>query len=448
MSLFKSMPTFSGGVHPPEEKESTRQKQIQTIPLPEKLILSLNQHIGTPSRPVVKEGDEVRRGQLIAENEGFCSAAVHAPAGGTIQKIEKHLTPSGKYNDCIIIQTDGEQQEELFLEPYPEDEDISPEEIIERTRQAGIIGLGGAGFPTHVKLSGGEEHEIDTVIINASECEPYLTVDHRIMLENPEKLLKGLKLIMKATGAERGLIGVEENKTDAAQTLRKKIEEPDIEVKTVQTKYPQGVENMLVYALTGRKVKPTSLPLEVGVVVNNVNTVLALFEAVFEGKPLLERPVTLAGPPVGKPGNYLTPIGTPYADLLETGEVDMEDVKMVVDGGPMMGDPQSSLETPTVKTTGGVTVFDAKKIALKDEYSCIRCGRCVNHCPQKLVPARLAKLVREGNFEQADEEDIAGCLDCGACSYVCPSGIPLVHLLQLGKNITENVEGELTCDFY
>ncbi len=440
MGLLTRSPTFKGGVHPPEYKESTRQKAIRTLPAPGKLILSLHQHIGAPAKPIVEKNEEVCRGQLIAEPDDFFSAALHAPLSGKIKKIENHLTPTGEGKESIILEVDEEQKEKDFMETYSSLEKITPEEIINRTREAGIVGLGGAGFPTHVKLAGGQENDIDTVIINASECEPYLSVDHRIMLEKSDRLITGLKLIMKAVEAERGIIGVEENKTDAAQKLGEKIDDSNLEVKILKTKYPQGVENMLVYALTGRKVAPTSLPLEAGVVVNNVNTALALSEAVFEGKPLIERPVTLAGPAVPEPGNYLSPIGSPYKNLLSKGKVDFNEVRMVVDGGPMMGDPQSSLEIPTVKTTGGVTVFDRENITFKDEYSCIRCGRCVSHCPQKLVPSRLAKLVREEKFEQAKKEDVAGCLECGACSYVCPSGIPLVHWLQFGKNIKENQE--------
>ncbi len=433
MSLLNLLPGFKGGVHPPDKKEATAAKEVQPFPLPEELIIPLHQHIGAPAKAVVKKRDDVKKGQLIGEGENFVSANIHAPASGKIKTIERRLLPSGENSDCIVLKTDPENKETSYMSEFDSLDSISVDEIRQRCREAGIVGLGGAGFPTHVKITPPDDKEVDTVILNGCECEPYLTADHRVMVEKGEKVISGLQLIMKATGAQKGIIGIEDNKKEAAQKLEEINTDENISIELVETKYPQGVENMLVYALTGRKVKPTGLPLDAGVVANNVNTAAVLAEAVYEGKPLIERAVTVAGSVVENPANYLIPIGTSFETILEHAGVALETDSLVLDGGPMMGTPQPELNVPLLKTSGGILVLSDSELIKKEEMTCIRCGRCIRQCPQQLVPTRLASLVKNKRYSEAEELNIHGCLDCGVCSYVCPSGIPLLHWLKVGK---------------
>ncbi len=434
MNFITQLPTFKGGVHPADNKEKTADKVIHSFPIPEQLTVSLAQHAGAPAEPLVEKGNQVKRGEKIGEAAEGISAAVHAPAAGQVKQLRTATLPSGEPANCLLIDTETEG-EEKFYPAYESLAAIKPEEIVERVKEAGIVGLGGAAFPTHVKLSPPEDKPIDTVILNGCECEPYLTADHRNMIESPETVVTGLKLIMKAVGAERGIIGVEENKPDAAAKLEEELTETNLSVELVETKYPQGVENMLIYALTDRKVAATQLPLEAGVVVNNVSTAAAISRAVFEGKPLIERTVTVTGPAIKGTGNFRIPIGTSFEEILNHCGL-RESARLILAGGPMMGVPQADLSVPTVKATGGITAFTGEKELLRSEHPCIRCGRCVRHCPQQLVPTELFKLIENKNYEKAKELNVQGCLECGACSYICPSNIPLVHWLRIGK---ENV---------
>ncbi len=433
MQLLSRLATFPGGTHPPEYKHQTASKKSTRIPLPEKLFLSLQQHTGAAAKPLVGKGDEVLRGQMIAEAESNISASLHAPASGTVNKIGKHPLPDGTTGDCIIIEVDQDNEDEKFYSPFQKIDSISSEQIYRRVREAGVVGLGGGAFPSHVKLSPPEETNIDTVILNGCECESFLTSDHRTMLERPKAVVNGLRLIMKAVGAEQGIIGVEDNKPDAVEELDDSLPESEnLTVQAVEDKYPQGVENMLIYALTGRKMGASLLPADVGCVVNNVSTAAAISDAVLRGKPLIERIITVAGPAVKSAANYTVPIGTPFEHLFEhCGLID--ETKLILDGGAMMGTSQSDLSVPTVKATGGIVALNQQHVNERQEHPCIRCARCVSKCPQKLVPTRLARLVKARRYDEAKDLHVQNCLECGVCSYVCPSNIPLVHWLRVGK---------------
>ncbi len=434
MGFFNFAPSFRGGTHPPGKKSATVSRQVKPIPLPSTLYLPLNQHAGAMAEPVVKKGESVVRGQLLAEPAGEISAALHSPAGGEIKKITPHLTPCGQRVPTIVLSVDPKNTETNFYQPYENLQKITPRQIKERVKQAGIVGLGGGAFPTSVKLSPPADKPIHTVILNGCECESFLTSDHRMMVERPDQIIQGLQLLIRAVEAERGIIGVENNKPDAIKILKQKLANNDrITVQAVRAKYPQGVENMLIYALTGKKISAREYPVDKGFLVNNVSTAAAVSEAVFQGKPLIERIITLSGPGLKKPGNFLVPLGTSFKELISHCEPD-EDFSLVLAGGAMMGTSQADLSAPTVKATGGVVVLDSRYLQTTDEHPCIRCGRCVTGCPQQLVPTKLTRLIKSHRFSEAKQLHVDSCLECGVCSYVCPSSIPLVHWLRVGKN--------------
>jgi electron transport complex, RnfABCDGE type, C subunit len=383
--------TFRHGVHPPEHKEATAGLAIERMRFPDEVVLHLSQHIGAPSRPLVKAGDAVKRGQLIAAPGGFVSVALHAPVTGTVKGIELRPHPSGKMQDAIVITTDPYATQSLEVR-MPTNGEAPP--LAKRVQEAGIVGLGGAAFPAHVKLSVPEGKKVRFVILNGCECEPFLTCDHRVMLERPDAVLRGLRLLMAQLGAERGYVGVERNKPDAiAALLERTASMPDIEVVPLEVKYPQGAEKMLIDAIFKREVPSGKLPLDLEMVVNNVGTAAAIADLVDEGAPLVERVVTVTGPGVKRPANVLVPLGTPIRAVLDHCGGLLPEARQLILGGPMMGQSQKSLDVPVTKGTSGILAL-TRPMEVVQEEPCIPCGRCLEACPMFLNPSRLQLLVR------------------------------------------------------
>lgn len=438
MSTITAKPTFRGGIHPPDNK-LTRDEPIEKITPQRSLIIPLSQHIGAPASPVVEQGDQVKKGQKIGEAQGFVSSPVHAPTSGEIAEISSFPHPSGSKVRGIKIEPDGKDASIEFAERAPDK--LSEDEVLKAIQEAGIVGMGGAAFPTHVKLSPPEDKEIDTLIINGAECEPYLTADYRLMLEDPEVLVKGTQLVADLLGVNKVYFGIEDNKHEAAEAMEASSEGV-IKVVELQTKYPQGWEKTLIKALTGREVPLGGLPLDIGVVVQNVGTIKAIWDAVRHGKPLIERVVTATGG-MSHPGNYRLPIGTTWKDLLsQLGGFSGKNPVKLIDGGPMMGDTQPNRESPVIKSTSGVLVLDEETAVKRDPSPCIRCGKCVDVCPAGLLPTSIYKSVKSGDVEQARELDATACCECGSCTYVCPSEIPLVQWIVQGKGEINQLEEE------
>ncbi|RMG93819.1 MAG: electron transport complex subunit RsxC [Candidatus Dadabacteria bacterium] len=421
-----------GGVHPPDEKHRTAAKPVERAPLPELLVVPLSQHIGAPARPVVKRGDRVLAGQVVGEATGFVSVPVHAPTSGKVVRVEAAPHPLGPPQPAVFLEPDGE---DAWVDlPGPLDAGADPDEIRRRIQEAGIVGMGGATFPTHVKLSPPPEFPIDTVILNGVECEPYLTADHRLMLEEPERILQGLRIILSVFGLEKGFIGIEENKPDAIDLLGRKAREAGFaEVVPLRVKYPQGAEKQLIKAVTGREVPSGQLPMAVGAVVQNVGTAAAIWDAVSAGRPLVERITTVTGDGVREPKNLRVRIGTPVRRLIEAaGGLRDEPGKLVL-GGPMMGIAHHDLDVPAVKGTSGVLVLPRGRVRTAPEGPCIRCGRCVTACPMGLSPTTLRALIARDLVAEADEWNALDCIECGSCAFVCPSAIPLVQAIREAK---------------
>ncbi len=438
MSSITEKPTFNGGIHPPDNK-LTKEESIEEITPNRSLIVPLSQHIGAPASPVVEQGDQVKKGQKIGEAQGFVSSPVHAPTSGEITEISSFPHPSGSEVRGIKIEPDGKDTSIEFTRKNPEK--LSEEEIIESIQEAGIVGMGGAAFPTHVKLSPPEDKEIDTLIINGAECEPYLTADFRLMLEETDALVKGTRLVADLLGVDQVYFGVEDNKHEAAEAIESSTEGV-IDVVELPTKYPQGWEKTLIKALTGREVPLDGLPLDVGIVVQNVGTIKAIWDAVRNGKPLTERVVTATGG-IERPGNYRIQIGTSWGDLLEQiGGFQEGNPAKLIDGGPMMGDTQPNQDSPIVKSTSGVLVLKEEYAVKREPSPCIRCGKCVDVCPAGLLPTSIYKSVKSGDVEKARELDATACCECGSCTYVCPSEIPLVQWIVQGKGEINKLEEE------
>ncbi|MCB0556001.1 MAG: electron transport complex subunit RsxC [Phaeodactylibacter sp.] len=429
--------TFKHGVHPPEHKSETNGLPIRQFPFAPLIILPMAQHIGAPSQIVVREGQEVARGQLLAKAGGYVSVPLHAPVSGTIRKIANVPTISGKMSPGIFLETFPFSSQEV-LEGTPVDlETATPEQILQGIQDAGIVGLGGAAFPTHVKLKIPEGKSCEALIINGIECEPYLTTDHRVMLEQADDIFMGIRYLLKATGAERAIIGIEANKQDAADHLEARIpEDIPVTVKVVPVKYPQGSEKMLITAVLGREVPSGGLPIEVNVVVVNVATTAEIGRLLPHGRGIQERVITITGPAVKKKGNYLIPIGTPLRYVLEQVGVD-EQISEVYMGGPMMGVAVSNLDISIVKGASGIVAFTEEDVKRPQEiYPCIKCGACVDACPISLNPSKLGILAKfEAYDRMAEDFHLMDCFECGSCSYVCPSHIPLVQYFRLAKSI-------------
>jgi electron transport complex protein RnfC len=429
--------TFKKGIHPEEFKESSRDLAIREAPCPPKVIIPLRQHIGAPLQPLVNKGDPVKTGQVIARAEAFVSAPVHSSVTGVVKNIGKYPTPLMASDTCIEIET-GEA-EEFDFDPDTEIDytKLKKEEIIDAIRQAGMVGMGGAAFPTAVKFIPPEGISIHTVVLNGCECEPYLTADHRLMLEYPEKILTGLKIILQAVGAEKAVIGIEKNKPDAIAKIQGLCaNEPQIRVQAVKTKYPQGAEKMLIDAVLGLRVPPGKLPLHVGVVVSNVGTAAAVYDAVVRKIPLYQRVVTLSGDALKQPANMMVRIGTPFSFLFDHLGGFNGNVGKIIMGGPMMGVTQFNPDVGVTKATSGILVLSSKK--QKKEYNCINCAECVYHCPLFLVPTKIVRFARGGIWDKAEAFGALNCIECGTCGFLCPSSIPLVHWIRVAKNrITE-----------
>lgn len=435
--------TFKHGVHPPEHKDETSGLPIRQFSFPPLIILPMSQHIGAPSQLVVREGQEVVRGQLLAKAGGYVSVPLHAPVSGTIRKIANVPTISGKMSTGIYLEAFPFSSQEV-MDGTPVSLDASPEEILQGIQDAGIVGLGGAAFPTHVKLKIPEGKYCDTLIINGIECEPYLTTDHRVMLEQDADIFMGIRYLLKSTGAERAIIGIEANKQDAADHLRKLIpSDMPVTVEVVPVKYPQGAEKMLITSLLGREVPSGGLPIDVNAVVVNVATTAEIGRLLPHGRGIQERVVTITGPGVKKKGNYLIPIGAPLRYVLEQVGVD-EQISEVYMGGPMMGVAVSNLDISIVKGTSGILVFTQEEVKRPQKvYPCINCGACVDACPISLTPNKLGVLAKFEAYDQmAEDYNLMDCFECGSCSYVCPSHIPLVQYFRLAKSIVRKRSAE------
>lgn len=429
MKVFK----FRGGIHPLEKKEITKNKSISKINLPEFVYIPLSQHTGAPSKPIVNKKDAVKVGTRLSDPVGFVSVPVHSSVSGIVAGIVPHYHHLGKKMDAVKIKVEGQELEEGIGEERNYS-NLRPDEIIEKVKMAGIVGLGGAAFPTHVKLSPPKDKKIDTLIINGAECEPYLTADYRIMLERPDDILKGTEIISKILNPERVVIAIEDNKKDAATLLMEKIGgERDIEVVLLKTRYPQGSEKQLIFAITGREVPAGGLPFDVGCYVQNVGTAVAIYEAIALNKPLYERVVTVTGA-VNNPGNFLVPIGTPIKNLIDAAGGSLGEIGKVIMGGPMMGIAQKSLEVPVVKGTSGILIQSINDVFIDDPTPCIRCGSCVDVCPMGLLPNLMEWNVNANNFDGAEKLGLMFCIECGSCAYVCPARRPLVHAFKYGKS--------------
>lgn len=431
------MKTFKiGGVHPEENKLASK-SAIEVLPLPQKVCIPIVQHLGAPSTLVVEKGANVKVGQLLAKADAFICANVHSSVSGKISKIDTTTDTSGYRKTSVFIDVEGDEWEESIDKSATIIKEIklSKEEIIAKIKDKGIVGLGGATFPTHVKLMVPQGKKADVLIINGVECEPYLTSDHRVMLEKAEEMLIGVSIMMKGLGVDKAMIGIENNKADAIihlQNLSGNFK--GIEVHALKVKYPQGAEKQLIKALINREVPAGKLPIEVGCVVSNAGTAFAVYEAVQKNKPLFERVVTVTGKSVKKPSNFMVRLGVAVNELIEKAGGLPEDTGKVISGGPMMGKALNSLEVPVVKGTSGILIMTQKESKRVEIQNCIRCGKCITVCPMGLEPYLLAQVAENGNFETAENERLMDCIECGSCHYTCPSGRPLLDYLRVGKN--------------
>lgn len=427
--------SFRHGVHPPDSKTLTASVPIRRMPFPDEVVLPLRQHAGKPAVPIVRVGDRVQRGDLLARADGFISAPVHASASGTIRAIELHPHPDGSMSDAIRIAVDRWSPQVPRPRMVPEWQALPPAGIVQAVQDAGVVGLGGAAFPAHVKLMPPKDATLDLLLVNGAECEPYLTSDHRTMVEYPVRVIEGVRIVLKALGLEKAVIAVEDNKPDAVAALRAALPEGGgISVVSLPAKYPQGAEKMLIRAVTGREVPSGRLPAHVGVVVQNVGTIAAIAEVFETGLPLVERIVSVTGRGVRKPSNLIVPVGVPVRDVLAFCGGLTDDAREVIFGGPMMGASQPDLSVPVLKGTSGVVVLRADDVARPEPLPCIRCGRCLDACPVFLNPSDLGRLAQAGRYEDMQSHNIGDCMLCGSCAYACPSSIPLVQLFALAKS--------------
>jgi Na+-translocating ferredoxin:NAD+ oxidoreductase subunit C len=426
---------FRHGVHPPERKELTAAVPVRRMPFPREIVLPLRQHAGKPAVPLVERGDRVERGDKVAAADGYMSVPMHASAAGVVTGIDWCPHPDGSMVEAVHIAVERHSAQLPRPRMVPEWESLKGDEVARAVQEAGVVGLGGAAFPAHVKMAPPKDTKVETLILNGAECEPYLTTDHRVMVEYPERVHFGARIMMRALGVERAVIGVEANKPDAVAALRATIpSDLDIIVESLTVKYPQGAEKMLIHAVTGREVPSGKLPVHVGAVVQNVGTIAAIAEVFETGLPLIERIVTVTGRGVNRPSNLIVPVGTRLRDVLDFCGGINERAAEIVFGGPMMGMVQADLDTPLTKGTTGIVVLTHEETAQRETLPCIRCGRCVDACPVFLMPQQLGALAQLGRYEEMQEWNLADCMLCGSCSYVCPSGIPLSQMFALSKS--------------
>ena len=430
--------TFRGGIHPDDGKAMSKDKPIREVLPKGELVYPLSQHIGAPAKAIVAKGDHVLAGQKIAEAGGFVSANIFASVSGTVKAIEARLGVAGGMQESIVIENDG-LYEEVEFSPERELADISGKEIIEIIKEAGIVGMGGAGFPTHVKYMPKDPSAIDHIIVNCAECEPYLTSDYRRMMEEPEKIVGGLQAAMKIfDGRAKGVLAVEDNKKDAAAKLREAAKGiPDIEVVELKTKYPQGAERQLIFAVTGRQINSSMLPADAGCVVNNCDTIHAIYEAVHFGRPVMKKVMTITGNAIKEPQNLRVRTGTNFRELIEEAGGFTSEPEKIIAGGPMMGKAQNSDGSVVVKNTGAVLFFDEKQARLSEPTPCINCGRCYRGCPVGLMPKEFAKAYEAKDAKRLSDLKIMECMSCGSCSYVCPAKKPLAFVNTLAKEMVK-----------
>lgn len=440
--MLKTFPV--GGIHPPDSK-LTAGVGIKYLPVPECVTIPLSQHIGAPATSIVNNGDSVNTGQVIAISKGFISSNIHSPVSGKINKIDSVIDSSGFKQAAIVIDVEGDE----WIDTIDRSSEIireiklTPEEITKRCLDSGIVGMGGAAFPSHVKLTVPEGKKCNVLIINGVECEPFLTSDHRLMLEKGEEVLTGVSILMKALKVDKAMVGIENNKSDAINHLTDLARSfKGITIHSLKVKYPQGAEKQLIKALINREVPSGHLPIDVGAVVHNVGTAFAVYEAVQKNKPLFERVVTITGKSLANPGNYMVRIGTPVRKLIEAAGGMPENTRKVVNGGPMMGKAISNIDVPVLKGTSGIILFAGDESVRENIKPCIRCGKCVTVCANSLEPFLLMNLSERGFFERAETERITDCMECGSCSYVCPADRPLLDYVRLGKSTVQKLERE------
>lgn len=434
--------TFHGGIHPADQKEMTEEFPIRDFMDPqEDMVFPMQQHLGAPCKPIVAKGDRVLRDQMIGEPTAFVCAPIYSSVSGTVKDIRPMLHPNGSMVMSVIIEND--HQYETLQGPYVpcDPKTLSREEILERIRHAGIVGMGGAGFPTHIKLNPPADKTIDYILVNGSECEPYLTSDYRVMLEDTDRVINGVRIVHQLFPEAKCCIAVENNKLKAMKMLDRCLhknlkdtdETVDIEIIQLLTKYPQGGEKMLINAVTGREVPSGGLPADVGCIVLNIDTVVAISRAVAQARPLQRRIVTVAGSIVKNPGNYRVRIGTSFSELLEAAGGLTEEPGKIICGGPMMGLPMTSLNVPVIKTSSSLLFLSEKEAALPEESACIRCGKCIEACPMHLQPYELSELARRGEWDEFEKKNGCDCIECGSCSYICPAKRHLTQAMKLGK---------------
>lgn len=429
--------SFAHGVHPEEFKRFTEHKAVERMPFAGEYVLPLGQHIGSPSKSLVRKGQYVKRGELIAEASGFVSVALHAPVDGTVSAVELVETATGQMVQGIRIKTDPYSTQRFEGTPPLPPESMDTKQFIQSVQQAGIVGLGGAAFPAHVKFSIPDGKVCRYILLNGCECEPFLTSDHRTMLEDADSIVDGTGILQHFIKAQKVFVGVEANKPDAIKLLKEKFARASFnaEVVPLTVKYPQGAEKMLITAVLGKEVPGGKLPLDVDAMVSNISTIAALSHWFREGKPLIERVVTVTGTALGRPSNLLIPFGTPLRQVIEYCGGIRENAARILLGGPMMGMVQKSLDIPVIKGTSGILVLTDREVRYLEEYSCVRCGKCVDACPMFLNPSLLGLLAKKGLWEEMEENYVFDCFECGSCSFVCPSGIPLVQSFRVAKGL-------------
>jgi len=427
-------PSFRHGVHPPDSKALTNTVAIRRMPFPDEVILPLRQNAGAPAKLIVAVGDHVERGDKIGEAQGYVSVPIHATATGTVKAIDWWPHPDGKVERAVRIEVDRFSPQLPRPRIVPEWDGLTPDQVRSAVQDAGVVGLGGAAFPTHVKLNPPEDTPIELLLINGAECEPYLTSDHRVMVEYPQRVHFGIRIMMQCLGVDRAVIGVENNKPDAIERLRATVP-PDLKIEVIglTVKYPQGAEKMLIKAVTGREVPSGKLPMHVGAVVQNVGSIAAIAEVFETGYPLIERIVTVTGPGIRHPQNLIVPVGTRVRDVIEFCGGLTDDATEVIFGGPMMGMPQPDLDVPILKGTSGVVALTEAESARPEALPCIHCGRCLEACPVFLNPQTLGQLAQVGRYDEMADHHLMDCMLCGSCSYVCPSNIPLSQMFALSK---------------